>query len=315
MKQILRTALTVMTSAALMLGAMGLSTATQAAGPHVMVFSDDADKDTIKRGSRVFNRVLNELNSVLHSMGYNVYDEAAVSSKESMDGSGGYAQGRTRRSDVEILDIARSQKSPPVDVAVLFQVYASAKDMDYTTKINTRISGRMLAVQSGQFMGDFEVTNRFNGPADCNAECLKEIVGNNAKKLATDLGDALRIKLDEMSGMGSDSGSSLSSEGMKKGYTLNFSRFSSDERMRMEEFLVNIFSGYHHLRPTDCSSMHCTYWYESELSSAHLNRNLRRMLGEDEMNIKHHIKMSGNEFTIEKIATRQKRTTPRNSGW
>ncbi len=158
----------------------------------------------------------------------------------------------------------------------MFQIYASAQDKGYTTKVRTRISGHMLTVQSGKFLGDFEVKKSFNAPADCNRECILEVVGAKNRSLAQDLGDVLSVKLAHLTD-GGDSSYAAKPGGMDKGYNLVFNNFTSDERLDIEEYLV-IFSGYESHRPVDCARRHCEYWYQSSISSAKLNRNIHRML-------------------------------------
>ena len=124
---------------------------TAADKPNVIIFGDDADKDTIPRKNRIFNRVINALSNQLNEQGIDVFDETAITLDK------GFVQGRTRRTDAEIIDISRLVTRPPIDVAVIFQIYASAKQLSYITKIKTRISGRLLAVKTGQKLGNFEV--------------------------------------------------------------------------------------------------------------------------------------------------------------
>ena len=82
---------------------------------NILIMGEDADSDTVPRNNRVFKRVLSGLSNELHDEGFNVYDETAVT----MDHS---TQGRTRRVDQEIIDIARSVKRPLIDVATIFSI-------------------------------------------------------------------------------------------------------------------------------------------------------------------------------------------------
>jgi hypothetical protein len=288
--------------------------ALSAAGPNIMVFGDDADRDTVPRNTRVFNRVIHALRSQLNDRGFDVYDETAVTGKDSIDGNAGYVQGRTRRTDVEILDIAQSLRRPPIDVAVIFQIYASAQSKGYITKVRTRIAGHMLATQSGKYLGDFEVKKLYTAPAACNRECILEVVGARSRDLAQDLGDALAVKLAHLSG---DAGQGLSEPpaepGMARDYVLIFNNFSDDERLDIEEYLV-IFSGYEHYRPVDCSRRRCEYQYKGRISSAKLHRNIKRML--EQLAIKANVQYEGNMIRVDRITLRhERRRTPSGSGW
>ncbi len=81
--------------------------ASQAAEkPNILIMGEDADQDTVPRNSRVFRRVLDGLANQLHDEGFDVFDETAVSLDD-------FAQGRVRRTDAEIIDVAKSIKRPP----------------------------------------------------------------------------------------------------------------------------------------------------------------------------------------------------------
>jgi hypothetical protein len=303
--------LTLLAGCILTLGAMGPLTAI-AGGPNLVVFGDDADKDTVPRNSRVFNRVIHALRSQLDDKGFDVYDETAVTIKQTADGEGGYAQGRVRRTDAEILDIAQSLKRPPIDVAVIFQIYANAQDKGYTTRVRSRIAGHMLTVQSGRFLGDFEVKKVFNAPANCNRECILEVVGARSRSLAQDLGDVLAVKLAHLTD-GDEARPVASADGMDKGYNLVFNNFTADERMDIEEYLV-IFTGYQSHRTVDCSRRHCEYWYNSTIASARLNRNIQRML--EQLDIQSNVQFQGNTVTVDRITLRsERRKRPTGTDW
>jgi hypothetical protein len=264
----------------------------------------------------VFKRVINALRSQMDDRGFDVFDETAVTIRE------GYKQGKSRRTDVEILDIAQSQNRPPIDVAVMFQIYANAKDKGYTTKVRTRIAGHMLSVQSGRYLGDFEVKKLYNAPAECNRECILEVVGDKSRLLGEDLGDVLATKLAHLvDGGGSQAGyvsggmaaPSDQLGGMSKEYNLEFNNFTSDERLDIEEYLT-IFSGYQHHRPTDCSRRRCTYWYQSTISSAKLQRNIHRML--NQLDMEANVVFEGNNLKVDRITLRQDRPSkPYGGGW
>ena len=158
--------------------------------PNILILGEDADPDSVPWSNRVFKRVRDALANELNDRGFNVYDETAVTA--------GFGQGRNRRSSAEIIDIARSVKRPPIDVAVIFAIHASAERLRHTTKIRTRITGRLLNVKSGGRLGNFEVElpRSDNAPAECNRACVLEAVGRNARVMGMDLGAVLAAKLD-----------------------------------------------------------------------------------------------------------------------
>ncbi len=287
----------------IMLLAFG-STAPVMAGeqPNLLVMGEDADKDTVPRNSRVYKRVLDALASEMDLEGFAVYDEVAVTLDD-------FNQGRVRRTDAEIIDIARSVKKPPIDVAVIYAIYASAKKTSYTMKIRTRSTGRLLNVRSGQRLGNFEVElpRADNAPTNCTRECILETVGKNAKTLAHDLGVVLAKKLDYLSPTGSGDPAVKEGDGkkgMSNSYSLVFTGFTPDDVTRIEEYMV-AFKGYQHHRPVTSSLRTNEYWYETGSEVARLNRNLRLML--EHMGTDGRVVYSGNTFTVEKLTERKKR--------
>ena len=267
--------------------------AMSAEDPNILILGEDADPDSVPRNNRIFKRVLNAVSNQLSDEGFNVYDETAVTLDD-------FVQGRSRRKDAEIIDIARSIKRPPIDVGVIFSIYGIHKKLTYTAKIKTRIEGRLLNVKTGQRLGNFEVDMPVaeNVPRDCNRDCLLEEVGKQSKELAQDLGAVLATKLAHIVDKGDYSESNLPT-----GYALVFSGFKIQEIDAIEEYLTT-FSGYKKHRPVKSSMRTAEYWYETDSKSARLNRNLRKML--DHLNVKGRVTFAGNEFKVEKITLRSK---------
>ena len=287
----------------LLISCANVSTPSNAAEkPNIVIMGEDADRDTVPRNSRVFRRVLDALSNQLNEEGFDVFDETAVTLDD-------FAQGRSRRTDAEIIDIARLAKRPPLDVAVIFQIYASAAQLSYTTKVKTRITGRLLAVKSGQRLGNFEVDSprEWVAPAKCPRECILEVVGTKSRILANDLGAVLTEKLAHLAARGTgDDG--LEQGGIPRAYSLVFDGFNEADINDIEEYLV-VFSGYKRHRPTFSSPRRHEIWYESDISSGRLNRNLKKML--DRLDLRGAVTFSGNSYTVKKITFRKRRAIKR----
>ena len=283
---------------AMFTGACATNPVDAAEMPNLMIMGEDADTDTVPRDSRVFKRVLNALANELNNEGFNVYDETAVSLDD-------FTQGRVRRTDAEIIDIARSLKRPPIDVATIFAIYARAKDMEYTKKIYTRVEGRLLNVKTGQRLGNFEVEmpQPTNVATDCDRQCVLEAVGKNAKNLSQDLGAVLITKLAHIVD-GDGAASSSAGSSLPSAYSLVFNGFSIDEIDRIEEYIM-AFDGYKHHRPVSSSLRNHEYWYETQSDSAGLNRNFRQML--KHLGLEGRVTFAGSNFQIEKISLRKNR--------
>ena len=269
--------------------------------PNIIIMGEDADKDTVPRNSRVYKRVLDALVNEMNDEGFNVYDETAVTLDD-------FAQGRVRRTDAEIIDIARSIKRPPIDVAVIYSIYASANKLSYTTKIQTRITGRLLNVRSGKRLGNFEVElpQADNAPVKCERECILETVGKNARVLGMDLGVVLTKKLDWLAARSDDKHDKdgHDDDGLASAYSLVFTGFTPDDITSIEEYIV-AFRGYEHHRPVSSSLRNAEYWYETKSKSARLNRNLRLMM--EHLGYEGRVTFKGSSFQIDKISKRKNR--------
>ncbi|WP_299933815.1 hypothetical protein [uncultured Pelagimonas sp.] len=292
--------------------------------PNLLIMGEDADQDTVPRNSRVFNRVLLALSNEMQQMGFAVYDETAVTMAVTNPA-------RVRRTDAELLTVAKRVPNVPIDAVVVFQIYASAEQNVYAPGVidlRIRVTGRMIHVQTGRALGNFEVAY---GPGElpplppgCNRDCVLEQVGAEARRIAADVGGVLAIKLDALSparpqavvpapapqtGMAPVATAPLAPQaagcvGLTTAYTLSFSGFDTSEMTRIEEYLV-VFKGYDHHRPVRVTMTSAEYWYETCSDTARLNRNLRLMA--EQLGVQARISMVGNRFDVQKIGLGAKR--------
>ena len=310
---------TFLAAATLSIAALGVSAPPVVAGeqPNLMIMGEDADVDTVPRNSRVFNRVLRALSSEMENEGFRVYDETAVT-------MGITNPNRVRRTDAELFTIAKRVPNVPIDAITVFQIYASAQQNPYAAIIDlqVRVTGRLLHVQSGRSLGNWEVAYGPGEltplPPNCNRDCVLENVGNAASRIASDVGAALAIKLDALSPTAASAAigtggvvtgapmaggpivSGDSCTGLTSGYTLSFRGFSYEQITRIEEYLV-AFKGYDHHRPVRAGATQSDYWYETCSDEARLNRNLRLM--SEQMGMTVQLSKVGNTFSIDNIRT------------
>jgi len=282
--------------------------------PNILIMGEDADRDTVPRHSRVFNRVLNALVSELSNRGFKVYDETGV-------GLNMTNPGRVRRTDAELITVARRVQNPPIDVIVSFQIYASATKNAYSDifDLNIRVAGRMMHVQTSKRLGNFDVAM---GPRDltplpvkCNRDCILESVGKHAKEIGHEVGNVLAEKLDMISPARQQStttgGTSTSNDatdvvkqpgagctGLSTAYTFRFEGFKPDDVTTIEEYL-RAFKGFDHMRPTRVNTRTAQYWYETCSDKNRLNRNVRLMI--DSMDLKARIAFNGNRLIVTNI--------------
>jgi hypothetical protein len=280
----------------------GASVAAESA--NLLILGADGDQDTVPRQGRIFKGVVDELSVALQDHGFAVYDEAAITLNS--------ARGRARRDDAELIDIARSVLRPPVDVAIILSIYASAKPLRYTTKVDSQIAARLLNVMTGQHLGSFRVMSprSLRAPVNCARGCLAEVVERDTRRLSRELGRQLTQRLTSMLSARTVPFGSPGDvySGMPAAYTLVFDGFSAEEVFEIEEYLV-VFSGYRHHRPISTGPRRHEYWYETGSARGRLNRNLNKML--DYLGMPGQVDLSGNVFSVTKTGLGERAA----SGW
>lgn len=283
-----------------------LAQALAADKPNILIIGEDAAGDSVPSDSRIFKRVLDALINQMHDRGFDVYDEAILTLSDKNSA-------KNRRTDRELIEIARASKRPPIDIVVIFQIYASTQNLASRTRINTLLMGRLLNVKTGKHLGSFEVDSgkNFNGPVECKQECILTVVGDKSRVLANDLGAVLAEKLLWMNN-GDEISDQNVSNSMTTEYALIFDGFNAKEYMAIEEYLV-IFSGYTHHRPIEIRHTRSEIWYQSTIGTAKLDRNLNKMLVE--LDMQSVINFEGNTFTVKRITFRNKKAKENNEVW
>lgn len=276
--------------------------------PRVMIVGEDADKDTVPRNSRVFKRVLNAISNEMINLGFDVKDETALTHQT-------HAQGRTRRNDAELIQIA---KDAGIDVLCIFSIYPNAKTNQNSVRVTARVEGRLLSVWDGSRMGNFESEPQqyqlVQRPYSRND--VLEAVGRLSKIIGSDVGAVLADRLDQYHPEGGgDGGGGVGSGGRVIEWTLVFDGFSDDDMLDVEDY-ITIFTGYESHRPKSNAlntSSHHELWYKSSIDSAHLKRNVVRMLRK--LNTKGRVYISGNEVKVVKQRQVKQRRKQSNSDW
>ncbi|MBU2969669.1 hypothetical protein KO527_09955 [Pseudoalteromonas sp. C2R02] len=283
-----------------------LTPALAADKPNILIIGEDAAGDSVPSDSRIFKRVLDALINQMHDRGFDVYDQAILTLANKNIA-------KIRRTDRELIEIARASKRPPIDIVVIFQIYASTQNLASRTRINTLLMGRLLNVKTGKHLGSFEVDSgkNFNGPVECTQECILTVVGDKSRVLANDLGAVLAEKLLWMNN-GDEISDHNDSNSMTTEYALIFDGFNAKEYMAIEEYLV-IFSGYAHHRPIEIRHTRSEIWYQSTIGTAKLDRNLNKMLAE--LDMQSVINFEGNTFTVKRITFRNKKAKENNEVW
>ena len=272
---------------------------------NLLIMIEDADKNAIARDSRINKRVHASISQQLNHI-VDVYDETSVTLNQ-------FKQGRVRRTDAELLDIARSITRPPIDIVVVLSTYASVNTSEYAKKARVRVEARLLNAKSGQFLENFEVQspNSWSIPYACDRQtCMLEEMGDEAKVLGDELGLILAEKLKWLlNGEADDNvnnGRTAPTVSMFNDYYLEFDGFSAQDVANIEEYLL-VFSGYISHRPTQQRHTRTTLLYRSTIGTAKLSRNMLKLL--DELNMRATINFEGNSFSLKRITLRGENTT------
>jgi hypothetical protein len=270
--------------------------------PNIVVVGADTDPASVRHDSLIHARAASALSDQLHEAGFDVFDALDLFPRPAA---------RARRSDRDIVGAARLAKRPPLDIVVIFQAYAKARENDYGTWVGARVAGRMLNVRTGQLLATFELASPKlrRAPPACARPCLVEIVGREAQILARDMGAALAEKLIWVSDPAPPTPRKPDKPDrtlatVPHGYALVLDGFTPEDVTEIEEYLV-VFRDYNRHRPVRAGARHHEFWYESGAGSGRLYRNLKKML--THMGLRGRVDFSGNVFTIAKISRRAER--------
>jgi hypothetical protein len=256
---------------------------------NLLILPESPAPDAVARDNQLFTRVIGAISKELQNQGFRVFDETAVN-------LGNLAHGRVRRNDAELIDIAGSVPQPPINILVLVSIFVDVSRLAYTTRINIRMTGRLLSVASGQRLGNFEVSEpNVQAPLECDRNCLLNFAGNASRGLSHNLGAALGARLAARS----KSSDGKNATNLGNGFTLSFQGFDEKEMEMIEDFLV-AFDGYQSHGAISTTARTNELWYQSSSSSTHLSRNLGRML--DHISAKGQVTFSGSTFRVRKTS-------------
>lgn len=225
---------------------------------------------------------------------------------------------------------------------MIFTIYTATDPRGYSTKVDTRVEGRLLKVHEGKRLGNFELDSpaSWSVAPSCRNACLLESVGDHARTLAADIGAVLSMKLSSLvAGDHAATGDSDSHEptsavtgrdrhadndkhlpaatgahtrGLVSGYNLVLDGFRPQEVAVIEERLVRL-PGYQSHRSSYAGQTRTEFWYESSISTAKLNRSINGMLGA--LDLPGLVQFSGNTLTVKKITLRGKRAAAVDDDW
>lgn len=279
----------------------------------VLVLAETYDKDSLSRENSVNRRIRDAIEEQMNAQGFDTYDEMAVT-------YGTTDTSPRRYSRAELIDIAKNNATYPgtnrrlsIRAAATYQTYVHIEDKGYTKAIRVRVTGRMVDVQSGRFLGTYELVNPGGEmrmkPSCKSRDCVIETVGDYARPIGQAVGNELAELLEADKGGNTTASGHMNSSGPET-YSLRFENVTDGNMMDMEEYLVEVFSGYQAHTPVQSMGTTHVYDYVSTISTAKLKRNLHRAQEELGWNAK--IYMDGNVFTIKRSTRRGSNATEPN---
>jgi hypothetical protein len=280
----------------LFLSLAAFSNANGADSVNLLIMIEDSDKNSVSRESQINKRVHASISQQLNQVA-DVYDETSLTLDT-------FKKSRLRRTDAELLDIARSVTRPPIDIVVVLSTYASVITNEYAKKARARVEGRILHAKSGQFLDNFEVQSprTWSIPYVCDRQsCMLEEMGDEAKILGDELGVILAEKLNWLINAQTPDESAANKAELVNDYYLEFDGFSAQNMANIEEYLL-LFSGYISHRPTQQRHTRTTLLYRSTIGTAKLGRNILKLL--EELKMRATINFEGNSFNVKRITLR-----------
>lgn len=264
--------------------------------PNILIVGQDNEYLSASCASPLFQAVADTLNDQLSLGNFKTHDAMSVSLDR-------MRYDICNRSDRDLLKLARSLRSPPIDILIIFRVFAHPQQTEFAAKYNISLTGRMIDMRTKRTIRSFSVKSPPDEQVshDCHAECLIQHAVAESRILAQDLGHTLTQMLkhwqsDRIAEVKDASLPALCSG--DAAYRLVFNDFHREEIRVIEEYLA-AFRCFQHYRPTRVSGARSEYWYETSADSARLNRNLGKML--DHISVQGRIAYAGNTFTIHKL--------------
>jgi len=278
----------------------------------VMVMGEDSDRNTVRRTSDIFKRVIAELKDGMARKGFRIVDEEFVAAELGWK----ITERRPKTELVQAMKLANKSGKAHLSsrAMALFRIHAYKKSLNFANRIEVRLDGELYDGLTNEFKGTFEIPRAaYPAPADCNGPCISEIVGDHARELAISLGDVLGEKLAYVSPRESGGmASSGSGHGMKTTYTVKFKRFSTTEIMEIMHVMSNEFPGYVSHNLLQKAPAVSSYEYVTTAKASKVDSWMSILLSDMGLTPDKIVaaQLRGTELTLDKIVTPPERQVP-----
>jgi hypothetical protein len=278
-------------------------------GVRILVAADDADPQSVIRSSDIYHRIQLPLNDEMKRYDYVTLFADAIAAElrwEIQDRS-------TKQKSIDLAKTActagKSTLCPRV--LILVKTRATAIDLGFGTKAEVRMTGEMIDVNTNVYIGGWEApTLDFPAPKSCNNVCIENVVGDNARKVALNLGDTLRKMLDQQAlrpkagtAAGAVTGRApMTSGGLVNNYVLTFERFQMQEVLPIKAIVENEFPETLDISMPEGGAGSFTFNFSSRAKADKVLELLHVMMEDRGYNLKNiKITTSGSKFIIDRI--------------
>lgn len=239
---------------------LAVAPVVQADTLNVLIMAEDWDTDAVGRDSRIDRHIQARLDEVANKVtdrledeyanfdGIRIYDETAITRDT-------FTQDQVRRTDQDLIAIAKSIPSPEVDLVVLYTVYAYQRDIanGAGAALDVELFMRALDVRSGRSVGRVsEILDSSEGPmplacrekSDAGRNCIirqaaKELRNATGDGMTTLLRRAIRDLYEEAGASNVDTMMASGDCGSTANYSIEMLDFDRDELRRFEEEMTS----------------------------------------------------------------------------
>lgn len=304
--------LTVLAAGAIALsGAMTAVADTPKRLINVLVLADDADMESLPASNYATRTVVDELQEQMRPFGYNIMD------LDTMMARLGWAELGNRVSRRDKMELVLASCSDGVSTVCPRMVAFVETRVDIETLgagvggfAYLNMSGDIVDARTGASQGKWRpVEDKFTTPNPCERACASRVVANNAYNVAAELGDSLRILLDDSLNALEPTivyGSSASDADLRTDYAITFRNFTFGQVGAMLDIMETQFGGNPALGDSETRSKYWLQNYTSDHSNTEITALFYQLMAdmgysEDEFRIS----SAGSNIEIAKLALRQ----------
>ena len=280
-------------------------------GVRVMIAADDKDPRSVVRSSDIYHRLQIPLNDEMNRFGYRTLFQDAIAAELNWP----IENRADKQQSIQMMkDACTSNKAtlcPRVLVLVKTRAAGSRRSHGGTVA-EVRMTGELIDANTNAYLGGWEApTLEFPVQGECGEMCVEDVVGDNARKVALNLADTLRKKLDQvaispaaMQTSGAITGGSATpAGGLVNNYVFEFERFQMDEILPMQSIIETEFPNTIEVTEVAGSSNYYSFNASSRAPANKILEWLHQMMddrGYDRDAIKIHAEGNGN-YRIERI--------------